>query len=180
MTSLNAQKTELTTGDWQISAGAGLVPTYVADGGKIIVPPVTARIEYQIAPKISLGAFAAYSKSESQQIDRLNGTSNIYLSEFYMVGLRAAANTNRFKNWNIYGGMSLGYTMPQVETQTFFTDPENNRDDEPFDQFSQPATNQMIFSGFIGATRYFGEKIGAYAEIGYGVSLLNAGITIRL
>ncbi len=179
-TALTAQKTELAAGDWQFSTGVGLVPTYVADGGHTIVPPFTARLDYHLTDKITVGAFASYSKSQSNRIERLNGTTNIYTSTYRMAGLRVAANTNRLKNWNIYGGLSLGYSMPQVATETFFTDPDNDRDDMPTAIFGTPATNQVVYSAYLGATRYLNDKIGIYGEIGYGVSLLNVGITFRL
>ena len=97
-----------------------------------------------------------------------------------MTGIRATINTNRFKNWNIYGGMALGYSIPTVETEAFFIDPDNNRDDMPANQFGRPATNQVIYSAYIGATRYINNNIGIYGEIGYGVSLMNVGLTVRL
>jgi hypothetical protein len=38
----------------------------------------------------------------------------------------------------------------------------------------------MSFSGFVGASYFFNKKIGAFGELGYGISLLNFGVTYRL
>ena len=179
-TLLSAQKNELAKGDWYLSGGVGLVPTYVADGGSTTVPPLTARLEYQLSDKVTVGAFAAYSKSVSDAIHRPNGTSNIYTSAFTITGLRLAANTNKIENWNFYGGLSLAYSMPQVETETFFTEPDNSRDDFPTAVYGAPAKNQFVYSAYVGATYFLGNQLGIYSELGYGVTLLNAGITYRL
>lgn len=36
------------------------------------------------------------------------------------------------------------------------------------------------FSGFIGGRYFFNNKLGVYAELGYGVSTLNAGVAFKL
>lgn len=35
------------------------------------------------------------------------------------------------------------------------------------------------FSGFLGGRWFFSEKFGAYAELGYGVSVLGIGLTYK-
>jgi hypothetical protein len=48
----------------------------------------------------------------------------------------------------------------------------------PYDP-NQPK-GRFNYSGFVGTTYYFAKGVGIFAEAGYGVSLLNTGVTIRL
>ena len=174
---ITAQSTEIKSGDLQLSAGIGLIPTYAADGGHINVPPLSAKLTYQVSEKFSLGAYAAFSSTTSQQLNYPDGSSRVFDSKQLMVGARAAAHINRFKNWDIYGGLMLGYSMPTVDQEVFYPG-ENDRDDlQP--SFSRPAKDKLLYSGFVGATYFFSPKLGAYGEVGYGISLINLGINYK-
>jgi hypothetical protein len=37
-----------------------------------------------------------------------------------------------------------------------------------------------MYSAFVGGTFYMLDQVGVFAEVGYGVSLLNAGLAFRL
>jgi len=47
-------------------------------------------------------------------------------------------------------------------------------------QFTSPTSGGLTWSGFLGARYQFKEKIGAFAELGYGVSFLNLGLRLKL
>jgi hypothetical protein len=36
------------------------------------------------------------------------------------------------------------------------------------------------FSGFLGARYYFSDKVGGYAELGYGLTTLQIGLAVKL
>ncbi len=174
---INAQSKELKTGDLQLGAGIGLIPTYAADGGHVNVPPVSARLTYQFNEKFSMGGYVAYSSTTSQKKNYPDGSSRIFDSEQLMFGLRSAVHVNRFKSWDVYGGLMLGYSIPMVK-ETINYPAETNRDDlQP--TFSRPATNKFLYSGFIGATYFLSPNLGINGEVGYGISLLNLGISYK-
>ncbi|GJM34434.1 MAG: hypothetical protein DHS20C18_34350 [Saprospiraceae bacterium] len=177
---INAQSKEIRAvkkGDLQLSAGIGIIPTYAADGGHINVPPVSAKLTYQLSEKFSLGAYAAFSSTTSQQLNYPDGSTRVYDSKQLIFGTRAAAHINRFKNWDVYGGLMLGYSIPTVDQITQYPI-ENDRDDE-LPSFSRPAESKFLYSGFIGATYFFSPQLGVYGEVGYGISLLNLGVNYK-
>lgn len=180
LSTLTAQNTRFEKGDIEFSAGVGLVPTFFADQSKTIIPPLSAKIGYRVGNHLSLAAYAAYSSSETDQIDLPDGSVTHFQNDYLLVGLRGAAHTNRLDNWDIYGGFLLGYNMPQVTENRTFT---NGGDVEPVEDqptFTRPAENKFTYSGFVGASYYFGTKIGAFAELGYGISLLNVGVSFKM
>lgn len=180
LTTLTAQNTRFEKGDIEISAGVGVLPTFFADQSKTIVPPLSARIGYRVSNNLSLAAYAAFSSSETNQIDLPDGSVTHYENDFLIVGIRGAAHTNRLDNWDIYGGFLLGYNIPEVtENRTFNT----NGDAAPVEDapsFSRPPENTFTYSGFVGASYYFGKRLGAFAEVGYGISLLNVGLNLKI
>lgn len=173
------QPVRMKKGDFELSAGIGLVSTFAADRGTTIVPPISARMVYRLSDNFSLGAYAATSTTQSNKISRLDGSVEHFENQFTLLGLRAAAHSNRFDNWDIYGGVMVGYNIPNV-TRTQTVGPDTPKDAVEGPSFTRPATNQMTFSGFVGASYLFNKKLGAFGEVGYGISLLNLGITWRL
>lgn len=174
-----AQFTKIKKGDIDVAAGIGLVPTFAADRGKTIVPPASLRVDYRVAKQFSLGAYAAFSSTESNVLTQPNGTVERFETDYTIVGIRAAAHGNPRDNWDIYGGFLIGYNMPSV-THYLITPAGEVKNTEGQPTFVRPAKNQVTYSGFVGATYYFKKNIGAFAELGYGISLLNAGLQIKL
>ena len=168
----NAQTT-FKKGDIELAAGIGLFPTFAKDNATTTIPP--ARFNLRLAPNFSLGAYAAYSSSEAHQVGLPGGAVRDVSNEFYVLGLRAAAHTNRMDNWDIYGGAMLGYNIPKVdETIT----KEKSDIDGP--TFSRPAENKVTYSAFVGASYYPMKNIGLFAEVGYGISIFNMGVSLKL
>ncbi|NUO02886.1 MAG: outer membrane beta-barrel protein [Saprospiraceae bacterium] len=179
LTSVQAQYTKIKKGDLDIAAGIGLVPTFAADRGNTIVPPASVRLDYRVTKQFTLGAYAAFSSTESNIITQPNGSVERFETDYTIVGIRAAAHGNPRDNWDVYGGFLIGYNMPSVNhiIITPATDIKNT-EDQP--SFTRPAKNQMTYSGFVGAAYYVKKNIGVFAELGYGISLLNAGVQIKL
>ena len=170
---------KLAKGDLEFSTAIGLVPTFSADNAKTVVPPLSVRFDYYLSSNFSLGAYGAFSSTTSDRIDRPNGTINYYENDFYLVGLRANAISNDLNHRRIYGGLLLGYSMPDVTRTDIIEEPKDGVTTiSP--SFSREPRNQFIYSGFVGAKRYFSPRMAGFAELGYGVSLLNVGLTIKL
>ena len=179
LTSIQAQFTKIKKGDIDVAAGIGLVPTFAADRGNTIIPPASVRVDYRVSKQFSLGAYAAFSSTESNIITQPNGSVERFETDYTIVGLRAAAHGNPRDNWDVYGGFLIGYNMPSVN-HIIITPASDVKSPEDQPSFTRPAKNQMTYSGFVGATYYIKKNIGVFAELGYGISLLNAGVQIKL
>lgn len=90
---------------------------------------------------------------------------------YFVVGARGAYHYNGFEdvpNLDVYGGVMLGYNIVKYSS--------DGNDQHLADSYG----SGLGFSGFLGGRWFFSDKIGAYAELGYGVSTLNVGVTFKL
>lgn len=181
---VQAQKMAFEKGDIEFSAGVGLLPTFAKDGGSTLIPPLSLRLGYRLSNHFSLSAYAAYSSTETAELTRPTGLVEQFKNDFLIVGLRPAVHITSVDNWDIYGGFLAGYTIPTVERTVISTpaDPAPESDEffttEP--SFARPAENEFLFSGFIGANYFIGSRTAVFAEVGYGISIINAGVTFKL
>jgi hypothetical protein len=174
--SLSAQTT-FNAGDIEFASGIGIFGTFAKDGADINVPPLSARLGVRVSPKFSLAAYAAYSASELNGIEQADGSIKNVENEFTILGLRAAAHNNPRENLDVYGGIMLGYNIPNVN-ETVNGAPKSDEIDGP--SFSRPAENEFTYSAFVGAAYYPVKKLGIFAEVGYGISILSTGVTLKL
>lgn len=89
---------------------------------------------------------------------------------YMIIGVRGAYHYNGFTKvpkLDVYGGAMLGYNMVRYSS---------DGDDM---ELGNTYGSGMGISGFLGSRWFFSDKIGAYAELGYGVSVLNVGVTFR-
>jgi len=159
-------------GDLTASASIGLLPTYFLDGGKTITPPVQVGVEYRIANALSIGAFAGYSNYDGAPYENADGSVYQVSTESKMAGLRLGVHTTTSDKWELYGGFQLGYATPNIEYAIL--NPGEQR-------FPRPKVREgLVYSGYVGINGSITDKIGAFGEIGYGISLINAGIKTRI
>ena len=89
---------------------------------------------------------------------------------YFVVGARGAYHYQGFTTvpeLDVYGGVMLAYNIVK-----YSYDGDNS-------VLSNNYGSGLGFTGFIGGRWFFNEKIGAYAELGYGVSVLNVGASFR-
>lgn len=89
---------------------------------------------------------------------------------YVIVGIRGAYHYNGFTdapNLDVYGGAMLGYNIVSYKAEGGGADLAHNYG------------SGLGFSGFLGGRWLFGESLGAYAELGYGVSILAVGLTFK-
>ncbi|PPL00893.1 hypothetical protein [Parapedobacter indicus] len=89
---------------------------------------------------------------------------------YIIVGARGAYHYNGFTelpNLDVYGGAMLGYNIVKYKTEGGGADLSNNYG------------SGVGLSGFLGGRWLFTENLGAYAELGYGVSVLAVGLTFK-
>ncbi|MCB0661412.1 MAG: hypothetical protein KDC24_01630 [Saprospiraceae bacterium] len=152
--------------------GIGLLPTYFMDGATTNVIPIQANLSYKFKGLVSVGAFAGYSSATSKPKTNADGSVHSVENQNLIVGLRTAVHSRKFDNWDIYGGFNVGYNMPNASIATL----QYGEDGIP----GVSAKNEYIYGGFIGFAGYLNQTFGLYGEIGYGISLFQAGVTVRL
>ncbi|MBR9920930.1 MAG: hypothetical protein GYB31_08820 [Bacteroidetes bacterium] len=178
--STNAQEEK---GDFTISAGIGLVPTYLADQAVTNVLPVSAMLDYRLTDMFSLSAYGGYTSATSQEQILADGILVEYQSDLLVVGLRGLAHKEFTERLDFYGGLMLSYAMPTVTEIQLGENAGPPTEvgpspDKPY-KYKKP-TAKFLPSGFVGVSWYATTKFAVYGEIGYGISLLNAGVRIRL
>ncbi|MEQ7801943.1 hypothetical protein ABDJ41_19260 [Pedobacter sp. ASV1-7] len=88
---------------------------------------------------------------------------------YTIIGARGAYHYNGFKNvpdLDVYGGLMLSYNLVNYSA----------------DNYSGPNSygSGLGLYAFVGGRWFFTEKIGAFAELGHGISTLNVGVAIKL
>jgi len=170
--SLNINAQTVKKGDVTIQAGVGLLSTYFLDGSQTLVPPVQASVSYRFKEILSVGAFAGYSEYNSNPRENFDGSVNQFHNSSVVGGLKIAAHATKIHNWDVYGGFQIGYSKPTVTNNIIVAS-----------EAKIPAPRvreEFVYSGYIGAIGYINENIGIYGEMGYGISLFNAGVSLKL
>lgn len=176
---VQAQQSKITrfkAGDIELSASIGLLPTFVADQSNTIVPPIGFRAGYRVSENFSLAGFIAYSSSETDQITLLDGTVNQWKNNYTMLGLRGAVHATRIVNWDIYGGFMTAYNISNVDRTILEKADEKSNAPSAYQPTNE---NTFTFGGFVGGAYYFKKDIAVFGELGYGISLINAGVTMK-
>ncbi len=156
---INAQdKVAYEKGNQLLQLGFGVGATF--SSGTTQVPPVQARYEYGFSDEISGGAILGYASSYVFY----SGGSIDY--SYLIAGLRANYHFGTSKKFDPYAGPTLGYNKVSLSDRGGY--------------IGTIADSEIIYGAQIGANYYFTKHIGAWAEIGYGVGLLNLGITFKL
>lgn len=149
-------------GDKLLNLGIGLNGYY---GGGL---PIGASFEYGITDQISVGA----------QVDFYTwgynfGSGYNYRYTFIPIALRGSYHFNELLNLNtdkvdLYGGVQLGYYISSYSDNSGYSGVYNNG-----------YGNKALFGVHLGGKYYFKPKLGAFAELGYGVSTLKLGVAFK-
>ncbi|RYG10268.1 MAG: hypothetical protein EOO07_22445 [Chitinophagaceae bacterium] len=168
-----AQQTRLAfeKGESTIQVGFGLGITY-ADGA-VNVPPLQVRYEKAVTEYISVGGILGYSSStyNFQGYDYNFNTGMTYETLFgikqsyLLIGARANYHFETGEKFDPYGGATLGYS--KISTGDNIGAGVNLKN------------NLVLYGAQIGANYYFSDKIGGWAELGYGISYFNLGLSYK-
>ena len=143
-------------GDNLVNAGIGL------GGG--FGTPIGLSFEHGFTDKISGGAYAAYASKTVPF-----GFGGDFKYTYILAAARASYHFDfGVENLDPYLGAILGYNAASVKWAGGALPPGTN------------AGGGVIYGGHAGARYFFSEKIGIFAEAGYGVGNLNVGLTFKL
>ncbi|MFN3952176.1 MAG: outer membrane beta-barrel protein [Thermaurantimonas sp.] len=147
-------------GDKLLNVGIGL--GFSLGSGKSTLPPISLSYEHGFTDKISVGGFLGYAGSKVENsLYKINYT-------YLMLGARGSYHFYVNNNIDAYGGVLLGYNILSSKI-----------DPEPPIPIST-ASSGLVYGFYVGGRYYFTEKIGAFAELGYGISYVTVGLAVKL
>lgn len=147
-------------GDKNLNIGIGLGSTF-ADGD-ISIPPIGASFEVGIKDNISVGGYLGYTATS---FGVLGGD---WKYSYTIIGARGSYHFDVLGNEKIdtYGGLMLGYNVVSVDYgNTGFT--------------TGGAASGISYSLYVGGRYAFSDKLGAFAELGYGIAYLQLGANLK-
>jgi len=172
--SIQAQNTQARKGQTYSFVAVGLVPTYLMDGGKIVMLPMSFGGDQMIADNISIGMQAGYSVSESQKEYLQTEALKRYRNSSYFTAFRFAVHCTKIRDWDIYGGYQLGLNLVKMEVI------DGRFGEEEHHAGIKPKDTRITYTGMLGVRYGCCSNIGVFAELGFGASLFKMGMTYRL
>lgn len=162
-----------------ISAGIGLGGHFGGYSTSSSTPGISLQFEHgnwEIGGPgvISLGGYLGY-KSYKNEYAGLYNYNYSYKWNYTIIGLRSAYHYNGIESetWDVYGGLMLSYNILSFKYED-----------------NDPLTNDNIYEGsygsqvgltaYVGGRYFFSDKVGAFAELGYGVAYLTLGVSFKL
>ena len=164
-----------------LNLGIGFGTPFAYSGSTIAVPPLIGVYERGVTQNIGIGGLLSYYSSSSSAVAASSpfaGLGYSYTWKFSntIIAARASYHYTLNDNVEIYGGAILGY---QISNTSFSTTDPNNSGAASFFNSLTPKESQVIFGVHAGARYMFNENIGAYAELGYEVAVLNLGVSFK-
>jgi hypothetical protein len=165
-------------GQTDINVGVGFItPFFELESHDIRTkrPPLIITLDNGITDKISVGGYIGTAKSDVYgTIYWTNGTT-IYSTyekqstlRHFILGGRLLYHFDVSLNFDVYGGGMLGYNIVTEKAEPNIELIGNNK------------INGFTYS-ILGGGRYrFSKYAGAFAELGYGITVFNLGLNIKL
>jgi hypothetical protein len=168
----NAQNT-FSKGDKVLNIGYGL-GSYV-NYGKTTFPPLSVSLEVGVKDNLfdgksslGLGGYISHSASKNDIFYEGLGSYG-YTYSFFNLGARAVLHYQLVNKLDTYAGFMLGYSVASSKYYGDYQTPE-----------AAAKVGGIVYSTFLGARYYFNNKFAAYAELGYGISVLEVGLSVKL
>lgn len=143
-------------GTIDINGGIGIGHNLTGSGGV----PINASLDYGINENISVGGYLGY----------LSSTSNYGYGKFtysnFILGARGAYHHELVEDVDTYGGLMLGYNIASAKWSGTGS--------------ATASSGGLVYNVFVGGRYHFADNIGAFAELGFGVAILQLGVTYRL
>jgi hypothetical protein len=97
---------------------------------------------------------------------------------YTIIGLRSAYHYNGINNgkFDVYGGLMLSYNILSYKYSDNFT---NNGNYYGVNGSTGSYGSTVGLTAYVGGRYLFTDHIGAFAELGYGVSILNLGLAVK-
>ncbi len=157
---MSVSQAQFEQGQKDANIGIGLGATFGT--GSVQLPPVSFSLDYGFNDNISIGGYVGYSSFKEEVM------SWSWKYTYIIVGVRGAYHLALVDKLDTYAGVMLGYNIASAK----FAGSHNG--------IPEPKVGGIAYSGFVGARYHFGDKFGVFGEVGYGIALLNLGLTLKL
>lgn len=163
---ITAGNPNFSKGQWDVNAGVGLIRTFYGSH-RGVVPPVSVSAEVGVTDNISVGGYIGYTSTK----DRFGFLDDfdVVKYSFLIIGARGSYHFNVWDKMDTYGGLMLGYAVASAKWDS----------SNPYLEDASFAASGLSLSAYIGGRYDINENIGAFAEIGYGISVLTLGATMK-
>ena len=178
---ISAQSSTTTPSRFTISTGIGLFPTYYKASERTGMLPLSFKVGIDVSKNFSLGTFFGYSSTTAKPNIFTEGDNSYITNKTKVLGLRAEVKKEFSERVQGYGGSMIGYHHADVK--------EYNKDtkalviraaDAPTPFNPNEKKGKLTYAAFMGATVKVAKKVNLYGEIGYGISIANIGVTVRI
>lgn len=149
-------------------------------------PVMSVALDFGITDEISLGGFFGFASTKWQYTGTDycgNGNNGVFYTytdsykwNFFMIGVRGAYHFSKFidnDKVDLYVGLMLGDNYAKFSYTT------NAPCNEHQSFYNSNLYGGFIFTGFAGCRYRFNDHVGAFAELGYGVSYLTLGLNYK-
>lgn len=165
-----AQSNVFSKGDKVINASIGLGSSIYGSGFSGGIPPVGVSFELGVKDELfneksslGIGGYVGYTSAEQA----FYGSKISYSS--IIIGGRGIVHYDLISKVDTYAGVLLGYNIASSKVTG-----------AGFPAGFGASAGGLVYAGFVGARYYFTPKFGAMAELGYGIALLNIGVSLKL
>ena len=176
-TSQTAQAQAFQKGTNVVSLGIGLGSSLLSYSGSSQTPAISANFERGIwdiggPGVVSLGGYIGY-KGYSYDGSYSSGYKWSEKWNYTIVGIRSAYHYNGLseKKIDLYGGVMLSANIVSYK----YTNSSGYNESASAGNYNSGAG----FTAFVGGRYFFTDKIAAMAELGYGVSYLTIGASLK-
>jgi hypothetical protein len=166
---LVAQESTFSKGDKVLNLGFGLGSTlYSGSYYKSQIPPLSASVEVGVVDNvlekgvIGIGGYLGYSSYKYEYLGWGWKYSNI------IIGARGLFHYPLVNKLDTYTGLLLGYNV--ASSKEFGTS---------FGYNYNATSGGVVYAWFVGARYYFKDTFGVMAELGYGITYLNLGVSLK-
>ncbi|MBK6948331.1 MAG: outer membrane beta-barrel protein [Haliscomenobacter sp.] len=153
-------------GDFNLNIGIGLLPVFGT--GNAVLPPIGASGEYGITDDISVGGYLAFA-TYKEDFEFFNGK---WKYSYIIIGPRASYHLGNVLDlpdaWDPYAGAFLGYTIGSSKWDGDGTVPTST------------SIGGFGWSGHLGTRYQVSDNLRLFGELGYGISVLQLGISLKL
>ena len=168
-------------GSFFISSGVGIIPSYTGKTTQTDFPAVNLEIGYRISKGFSLNTYFGYTAVSSTPKVHSDGIESEVQNKTKMIGLKGQFHRNFTDKIEMYGGALVGISsFKRSETDMRTGEKVLRTIEEPSPYNPNAPTAQFLYSGVIGCKYWLNPKVGAYTELGFGISLLNLGVSVKL
>ncbi len=143
--------------------------------------PLSWRLGIDVSKNFTIGTFFGYSATTSKPGIFAEGVDSYITNNTKVFGVRAEIKKAFSERIQGYGGSMIAMHYADVKEYSSKSKALVTRaEDAPTPFNPNEKKGKLTYSAFIGATVKVVKRIDLFGEIGYGISLANLGVCVRI